>query len=491
MHTTTDRAMLYLSTRSILLWLAMPAAVAVLLQFLLGASPLVVLIVTMIVVFGLASFRLGGAYNAGAWLALYYVLGNVLVALYTKTLLGQSLDSYLFVPEQSFFVLLTTTLALVLAMTIVYYLPIGRPILNPVMSWQSLNWLSWGCFFLGVAFWVLNVRAQSADGSGFGGFSALRNFLLMGVIARTALLLQISSDRRAFDWTLLIFIGVGVFLGLLSNSKTQAAYPVVSYYATLLFFRGGLPTRQLVVLALGLTLFVYVLSPMIHAWRYMGIQEMSVGERLSMIQSDLGAVFQGGQLDQMRAEADRAFLGGHYDYFGPGGQGQMLLGRYASVQQIDPVIMMAQTHGTMGGEVIWPSFLNHIPSIIYRNKSEFIEGYEILTHLRLIDPRGGKFPTVPLAGQAYAGFGMVGVVLVSFFTFLVFLLVYKKLGWNLHRNVFAIFFFCQFIIVYAGQGTLGQYAGAMLRYFPLSGAVFWMLCFIPEQLLRHRRELLD
>ena len=80
-----------------------------------------------------------------------------------------------------------------------------------------------------------------------------------------------------------------------------------------------------------------------------------------------------------------------------------------------------------------------------------------------------------LMAYAYARYGFIVIALISFFTFLGFLLALKNLGWNTHKNVFAIFFFNEFVIVYAGQGSLGQYAGAPLRGFPLFVIVFWLL----------------
>jgi len=80
-----------------------------------------------------------------------------------------------------------------------------------------------------------------------------------------------------------------------------------------------------------------------------------------------------------------------------------------------------------------------------------------------------------LLAQSYAGYGVVGVVLIPLLTFTAFLLALRKLGWNLHRNVFGIFFFCVFIVVYANQGDLSQYAGSVLRNFPLLAALLWWL----------------
>ncbi len=87
------------------LYLGVPALVALVAQLAMGASFAVVILAVLIGGVGLLAFMSLGAYNAGAWLALFYVLGNVLVAIYAKTLMGQTLDSHLYVPVDSFLVL--------------------------------------------------------------------------------------------------------------------------------------------------------------------------------------------------------------------------------------------------------------------------------------------------------------------------------------------------------------------------------------------------
>ena len=168
------------------------------------------------------------------------------------------------------------------------------------------------------------------------------------------------------------------------------------------------------------------------------------------------------------------FGSGYYDYFGKG-SGQMLLGRYASIQQIDPVIATVNRRGFRGGSVIWPAFPRLLPTFVYPNKPRDMESLVLLVQLGIMDPEGNKYPTVPLLAQSYAGYGITGVLVIPFLVFVGFLLALKKLGWNLHRNVFAIFFLCVFLVVYANQGDLGQYAEAVLRSFPLLAATLWLV----------------
>ena len=100
---------LKLNGRLIALYIGAVALVAVLVQLMLGVSLVVIMLAVIIVTLGLLSFAAYGAYNLGSWLALFYVLGNVLVALYAKTLMGQSLDSHLYAPLPAFLVLAVTT----------------------------------------------------------------------------------------------------------------------------------------------------------------------------------------------------------------------------------------------------------------------------------------------------------------------------------------------------------------------------------------------
>lgn len=468
--------LLSLKGRRLACYLGLAAVAAALAQLVLGASLAVVTFALLAVLFGLLGFAVLGAYNLGSWVGLLYALGNVLIALYAKTLLGQPIDSNLNAPLDSFFALGVTSGGLFVALLLVRRLGVGRPIFKPVRDPHFLAYFSWACFALGVLFWFLNSLFQDPEGSGFGGVALFRDLLFMAVIARTGALLEKSGNRRAFDGRLASIIAAAAFLGLIDNSKTVAALAVLSHFVTVLFYRRGLPLRSIIVLVAGALLFGAVIAPMVHALRAMGQQKMSLSERIGFVESNFTALLDDPkQFDRFERLAAGQFAGGYYNYFGKSGTGQMLLGRYVSVQQVDPVIAVVNGSHPWGGDAIWPAFARLMPSFIYPNKPEYSEAYNTLVHYGLVDPEGGKFPTLPLAGQAYAGYGVSGLLTIPFITFLGVLLVMKKLGWQLHRNIYAIFFFCNFVVVYVGQGDFGQYAGAALRGFPAFAVVFWSI----------------
>lgn len=452
--------------------LALAAVAAALAQLMLGASFAVVVACLIVVALGLLGFLALGAYNLGSWLALFYVLGNALVALYAKTLLGQPLDSNLYAPIDSFLALVATSGGLLTALILVRRVSVGRPLFQGVSNPHFLAFLSWTCFGLGALVWLL-IRLDS----GFSGITLFRDLLLMAVIARTAMLLERSGNRRALDGWLGLIMAISVFMGLVDNSKAVAALPVVSHFATVFFYRRGLPIRAMVVLATSGLLFISIVAPMIHASRALGQHGMNLSQRVELVISNTATLLESPrEFYRFEQLAIGQFQHGYYNYFGGNGTGQMLLGRYTSVQQIDPVIAEVNQRGPRGGAAIWPAFPRLVPSFIYPSKPEYSEAYNTLVRYGLVNPiGGGKAPTLPLAGQAYAGYGLFGLLTIPFVTFLGFLLVVKKLGWQLYRNVYAIFFFCSFVLVYANQGELGQYAGTALRHFPLFAIVFWLI----------------
>jgi hypothetical protein len=447
-------------------------------QVALGANLVVLALAIFSCVAGLVGFRIAGAYGSGAWLAFSVVLGNVIVALVAKTLLLQPLDSNLYAPLESFGVLATGSGTLLVALLISLTFPVGKPLFRSVRNPRLLRFVSHSTFALGTFFWYLTRLFQDPGGSGFGGVFVFWNLVLMAVVARTAMVIERTDGRQSVDATLVTILFACVAMGLIDNSKTEVALPIIAYFATSVFYSRGLTRRQCAAGMLGLVLMVAVIGPMIHAYRALGIHDMPWQQRVGLMERGVKDVLAHGDVRFYRevvAEVSSIDFGsGYYDYFG-NGSGQMLLGRYASIQQIDPVVATVNRRGLLGGSAIWPAFERLMPTFLYPDKPRDTEAFLLLQRLGIVDPEGNKYPTVPLFAQSYAGYGSTGVLLIPFLAFLGFLLALKKLGWRLYRNVFAIFFLCVFLVVYANQGDFSQYAEAVLRTFPLLAAALWLV----------------
>lgn len=449
-------------------------------QLAMGAAPIPVLLALVSSVCALYVFLLLGSANTASWFVAFYAASNVSVALLAKTVLLQPLDSFLQSPELSFSVVVIGTFELLLAAIAVSVLPIGRPIFQRTRDPSMLRRISWMTFIAGASCWALNRHFLDKSGGDFGGLAIFRNLLLMGIIARTALVLEMSSDARSVDGVLLGMLTVSVVLGFFDDQKTQVGLPVVAYFVTTGIYRRRFTWKQIVGGIMAGAAFVTVLAPAIHAYRAAGIQKLPVDKRVQLLLDGGKQILKSGGLERIERLTDVQFSNAYFNYFGPNGAHQAILGRFASVQQVDPVVAAVQARGTLGGDVIWSATNRLLPRIVVPDKPQFPAAYDILLRLGLITVQGGKFPVVPLIAQAYAGYGTTGLLTIPLLAFFAILMALKKLGWTLQRNVYAIFFFCCFILVYAGQGSLEQYLGAAFRFFPCLAAAVLAFAKIPS-----------
>jgi hypothetical protein len=460
------------------------------LQTMLGASLALVLLSLITIGAGLLTFATLGAYNAAAWMALFYALGNGLVAMYAKTVLGQPLDSHLQDPLNSHLMLAISSGGLLAAMVLAKTIKVGLPILQSVARPSVLGRFALGCFVLGMVSFVINRLLNEGDDRGFGGLALFRDLLFMAVISSTAKVLEETQNRRSYDLTTLVFLASGVFVGLIDNQKTQAALPVVAYFATVVFYRRGVNWAPIVGLTVCGIAFSVLLAPTVHALRAMGQQSMSLEERVGFVASTTMELLERPEkLMVLEQLAEGQFTNSYYNYFGDSGTSQMLLGRYVNIQQIDPVIAQVNRRGPRGGDAVWPALLRLLPSFLYKEKSEYREEFLTILHYGLISPDAGRYPTLPIAGQAYAAYGIWGVLAIPFASFLLLGLVVKKFGWSTNRNIFGIFFFVHFVVVYANQGSFGQYVGTALRSLPIFAVLFVVITYVARIGLSRRRRL--
>lgn len=168
---------------------------------------------------------------------------------------------------------------------------------------------------------------------------------------------------------------------------------------------------------------------------------------------------------ELALEADKFLVvsrGSYLHYFG--NKHQNILGRFAAIQQIDPAIAATDASSPMGTDVIVSGLRSLVPHFIEPNKPD-PNAFVILSHQGWVSTSGGKYPTLPMAGELYAALGMTGTFL-AFPIFLAYMLMMKKIGWNLYGNVFSVFIFGCFSF-HMFDWNLAQISGQMLRGFPI------------------------
>jgi hypothetical protein len=245
-----------------------------------------------------------------------------------------------------------------------------------------------------------------------------------------------SDGKRLLDPILIVILVAATFSGVLSTGKSETAIPSLCFVATVLFFKGRLPWRYVAALVGGIALYLAI-TPIMLTFRYMGFGAMSLDKEIDVIENMAPTLLDGDVLSVLASKhAHTRSLA--YDYYGDNGKGQLILGRFSSIQQIDPIIYAAEIRGTLGGEIILDGFRANTPKFINPNKPAEITGLTVTKSLGVFRG-GGSRPTVPFAAIVYAAYGTMGVILIPLATFLAYLLMLKKICWDIRGNIFAIF----------------------------------------------------
>lgn len=192
-------------------------------------------------------------------------------------------------------------------------------------------------------------------------------------------------------------------------------------------------------------------------------------------------ILSGGYVQEILSKVNTLYGQDYYNYFGPNGFGQIVAGRLASIQQIDPIIDAANKQGSFDFPMVSNTLKLIAPSFLVDKTGLNASPFEITVHYGFQPVwSGNKNPTVPLLGQMYCVYGPIKGLISTFLIFFVTMLGLKKVGWNLDRNIFAIFFFCQFVFPFASQGVFEQYVDFLFRYLPEFTVIFYVLQKFPR-----------
>jgi len=450
-----------LNTRNIIWLLGLPAAICVLVQIGLGANFSVLLLAACCIATGLYGFWLLGSGNTAAWFCLFYMAGSVLFAFYGKTFLLQTVDSNLYAPALSYSVQAICGLAMLGALIVSSWVNVGRT-MQPITDLATLKFLAWASFIIGLSIEIFHTYGdRGAAGPEYGGLALFGSLMYLGIVARTAYVILRSGGKKHIDSVVLLMLLIATAFGVFMNGRGNTAMPCLYFFATLLFFKGKLPWRYVTALVCGAALFAAI-APMLLVFRYAGLRNMTLQQEadaftrlLPSILDGRAYAFETGKIENLRA---------YYHYFG-GSKSQVVLGRWATIQQSDPAIAMTENSAPLGRDLFISELRSQLPTFIDPDKPALPVAFTILEQQGLTNSSHGHYPTLPPAGEVYALFGMTGVLIIPFAVFLIYALILKKIGWALYGNVFSIFILMS-STMNAFQNGLQAFIGSMFRTIP-------------------------
>lgn len=472
----------WLNTPAIVRAFAIAAIICALIQLALGASFSILFFCLCSIAAGLFGFWLFGINNLAGWVSLSYLMGNILIAFYAKTILGQALDSNLYAPFTSFLTEAICCVALLCALVVATWINVGANI-RPITDLATLRFLSLSCFLIGIIinFFHWYIDRGTSGGSQYGGLNVFSGLMYFGIVCGTARVILCSDRRRCIDITTFTMLVLATAAGLMENARSETALPSLYFFTTILFFKGKLPWRYVVLLVSGALVFIAI-TPLILFFRYNGFRNKTFTEELNAFANVAPLLLNG---DQLLFNTGHLGHGrGYYDYFG-NNEGQVILGRFSSIQQSDPAIAATNATKPMGNDIIISGLRFVLPSFIDPGKPKQTNAFIILARQGWTSARQGAYPTLPLAGEIYSAYGMAGIIFIPFLIFLIYLLVLKKVGWGISGNVLSIFIF-SFGVLYIYDATFSSFLSTSLRDIPLICITVLLLMKTFQFLVRHK-----
>lgn len=442
---------------------------ATILQIILVADLTILLLAFCVMVISWIAVWNYGLSNVGAIIVLFFGSNTVTFSFLIKTFILQPVDTYLYDPLSVFLVVLAGIVQMLIAFLIINHVKIPA-LFKPTLIPQQLDSIGFISFFLGSAAWLVNqllslkVQDFSVDDPGIGGFGIFKNFLIMSVIAYTASLLIKSEGKTLINFKLVFIFIMALGMGIIDNSKLSLFLPFFAYFVTVLYFNQQTWKKFFRIHFILMAVLVVYLFPVITYFRQMNITGQHLSDKILLVKNTLVTESFSEIMENSRYWTNVAYGYGYYDYFGGNGRFQMVAGRFASVQEIDPVVALINPQFPLGWEPISLAVQSVIPRIFFAEKDISNDAYYISRSLNL-GSRLLIYPTVPMLAVAFASLGIPGLLIIPFVVFLVYFILFKLAGWNLDKNIFSIFFLCV-VFPYIHEGSLQNYIGFIVRQIP-------------------------
>lgn len=445
-----------------------------LIQLAIGADLTVVLLSiagSILCIYGFFAF---GSNSPSSWILLVYGFGNFIVAIIAKTLMLQTINSFLSSPVFSYYVVFIGGGSIFLAAVLSEKIQVGAPIFRPIYDDRFLKKFGTACFLLGVMFWVLNIGFINPRGDEFGGLMVFNDLIYMGVIAESSRLFINRRKTFSMNARLASMLLTCLVLAFIYNRKLNIIMPIADYLVTSYFFTKRITKSQVVAVAISAVMFLTIVVPLVQYYRFYNIQTLGFTQKLGLITNSFDDIFISSDRYNINRIALVQFKNGYYNYFNDY-KLQPVLGRFVSVQQVDPIVSRVNVAGEVGATYLIGDLEHLLPSFLFPAKPKYGAEFYTILHYGIIRYNDGAYPTVPLVAEAYAAYGVTGVFIITFATFFSLFTVLRKISSNLHKNIYSIFFLCEIPFYFAHQQNFGQLWGLILREIPLYIAIFFVL----------------
>lgn len=430
-------------------------------QLLLGTLPAVVLLAFATGIVSLAPVVMYGLTSTVGVLFLLMYYQFSFGELITKTLLLQTLDSFLFVPQFSHWIQLTGAAAFSLGAIAAKLVPLPKGnFLTPVTEPRLLVWLS-------VILAVLSLTRFPLEASGGAGIAASRflsNYLVLAFVLATAATLLKTEGRALFSpWS--SFLGLAVCAeSLAANSKTGIFAAGLSVILVSSCFAKRISGRHLFWLIPSVAVLTIAIVPAVHLSRSHR-DTATAGEMAAMTIDTAGKLLVGDPVAR-RAVEDLDLSTGLIDYDAYRarytGRDAAWYDRFILIGFIDGVARRLNPDGPfLGLNFVLGRTLEILPIQLNGEKQELSPNDGLTQALALTSPKTHIFITVPVCVELFAAGGFTAAFIVAGLVMFLAASAINFVAQSFYYNVWG----CATLVVYGFYLCVQSYLGYMFFFF--------------------------
>ncbi|NOY71252.1 MAG: hypothetical protein GXP14_02575 [Gammaproteobacteria bacterium] len=453
----------------VMLWFIV-STIIISIQAVLGAEPVILVMAFLSVIVPGVIFYLFGIFNIASIFAVMLLMKYGAMPFIIKTLMGDRIDVGLWATNESFLIITVGSGLILMALFLANIIPIKNHFLTRKFHSHDLKKYGYVFYFLGLIFGLLHVQfkpiilASGQLSSGFGGFGEFSGFLYLGIILSTAFLVSLSNEKT-IDVRIVLMLCGALLLSLLSNTKNQFVLSLIAYAATLFFYIPGYLRRKRGWRHLGYIfflsiVFVYIVAPLVHITRAVGVSNVStITERIKYVFDNSSNIMGAAEAVTLSRQDDRVHYFGVID--------SVLVDRLDMIQDMDLVISRTNQANLVGWQPILLSFQSITPRFLYPDKPSYNDIDLIAYNIDLISEQRVLRRTMGVYAVAYSMFmwsGWIPTVLIIYVLWFIVLRVIVRS--DLRCNVWAIYFLVKYGFVFTECGVQ-VLMGIMMRSIPL------------------------
>ncbi len=445
-------------------------------QAVLGAEPVLLVMAFLSLIVPGIVFYLFGIFNITSIFAVILLMKYGAVPFIFKTLMGERVDVGLWATNESFLILTVGSVLILMALMFANIAPIKNHFLKQKYHGCDLSHshdskkYGYAFYFVGLTFGFLHLQFKSVIlesgqlSGGFGGFGEFSSLLYLGIIFSTVFLVSLRNEK-IIDVRIILMLCGALVLSLLSNTKNQFVLSLIAYAATLFFyipgyFRSKRGWRHLICIFFLLIVFVYVVAPLVHITRAIGVSSISsVTDRAIYLFDNLSDIFDTSKTTTLSVQDDRV------RYFGS--VESVLVDRLDMIQDMDLVVSRTSESNLIGWQPIKLSLQSITPRFLYADKPSYNDIDLIAYNIGLTSELGVLRRTMGVFAVSYSMFMWPGWMIVVFFVYALWFITLRVLvRTDLRRNVWAIYFLVKYGFVFTECGVQ-VLLGIMMRSIPL------------------------